>query len=73
MEDEQHPEETDAVLLVKRLHFPVKVTEWILEESSEVLEGSPFLCHIARLSCSKNKLLEITISLLGKSSIFQLF
>jgi len=71
VEDQQHPEETDAILLVKRLYFPVKVAKWILEESSEVLEGSPFLCHIARLSCSKNKLLEITISLLGKSSMFQ--
>ena len=69
VEDQQHPEEADAVLLVKGLNFPVEVSEWILEESSDVLEGSPFLCHIARLSCRDNKLSEITVSLLGKSSI----
>ncbi len=68
MEDQQHPEETDAVLLVKGLHFPVEIAKRILEESSEVLIGSPFLCHIARLSCSENELLEITISFLSKSS-----
>lgn len=69
MEDQQHPEETDTVLLVKRLHFPVEISKRILEESSDVLECSPFLCHIARLSCSDNKLSEITVSLLSKSSI----
>ena len=70
MEDQKDPEETDAILLMKRLNFPVEVAKGILEESSEVLEGSPFLSHIARLSCRKNKLLEITVSFLCKSSIF---
>ena len=70
MEAEQNPEETDSVLLVKRLYFPVEVTEGILEESSEVLESSPLLCHIARLSCSENELLEVTVSFLSKSSIY---
>ena len=69
MEDQQHPEETDAVLLVKGLYFPIEVSEWILEESSDVLECSPFLCHITRLSSCDNKLSEIAISLLCKSSI----
>jgi len=68
MEDQQHPEETDAVLLVKGLHFPVKIAKRILEESSEVLVCSPLLCHITRLSCSENELLEVTVSFLGKSS-----
>ena len=69
VEDQQHPEETDAVLLMKRLNFPVEVSKRIFEESSDVLESSPFLCHIARLSCGDNKLSEITISLLSECSI----
>jgi hypothetical protein len=71
VEDEKYPKETNAVLLMKRLNFPVKVAEGILEESSEVLKGSPLLCHIAGLSCGKNKLLEITVSFFSKSSIFR--
>jgi hypothetical protein len=69
VEDEQHPEETDAVLLVKRLNFPVEISEGILEESSDVLECPPFLGHITGLSSCDNKLVEITVSLLSKSSI----
>ena len=69
MEDEQHPEETDAVLLVKRLNFPVEISEGILEESSDILERSPFLGHITGLSSCDNKLIEIAVSLLSKSSI----
>ena len=69
MEAEEQPEETDAVLLVEGLNLPVNIGEGILEESSNVLEGSPLLGHIARLSSGLNKLMEITISLLCKSSI----
>ena len=69
VEDQQDPEETDAVLLVEGLNFPVEVTKRIFEESSDVLEGSPLLCHITRLSCGNNKLSEITISLLSECSI----
>jgi hypothetical protein len=69
VEDEQHPEETDAVLLVKRLNFPVEVSKRIFEESSDVLEGSPLLCHVTMLSCGHNKLSEITICLLSECSI----
>lgn len=71
--DEKHPDESDSVLLMKRLNFPVSVAEWILEESGDVLESSPFLGHISGLSGGLNELSEITISLLGKSSIIQYF
>jgi hypothetical protein len=70
MEDEENPDETDAVLLVEGLNFPVEVTEGVLEESSNILECSPLLCHIAGLSCGSDELSEVTIGLLGKSSIF---
>jgi len=69
VENEQNPEETDAVLLMEGLYFPVEVSKRIFEESSDVLEGSPLLCHVTRLSCGHNKLSEITISLLSECSI----
>lgn len=69
MEDQQNPEETNAVLLMKRLNFPVEISKRIFEESSDVLECSPFLGHITGLSSCDNKLIEITVSLLSKSSI----
>ena len=37
VEDQQHPEETDAVLLMKWLNLPINIAEGILEESSNVL------------------------------------
>ena len=72
MEDKEEPEETDAVLLMEGLDLPVDIAEWVLEESGNILESSPLLSHIARLSCGYNKLVEITISLLCKSSIYNL-
>lgn len=70
MEDEEHPDETNAVLLVKGLNLPVEVAEGVLEEPGNILEGSPLLGHIAGLSSRSDELSEITISLLGKSSIY---
>jgi hypothetical protein len=69
VEDQQDPEETDAVLLMERLYFPVEVAEGVFEESSNILEGSPLLCHVTRLSCGHNKLSEITVGLLSECSI----
>jgi len=69
MEDKKNPHESNSVLSVKRLDFPVDVTEWILKEASNVLECSPFLGHISGLSSCGNKLSEVAISFLGKSSI----
>jgi len=70
VEDEEDPDETDAVLLVEGLNLPVEVAEGVLEEPSNILECSPLLCHIAGLSCASDELGEVTIGLLGKSSIY---
>ena len=70
VEDQEQPDETDSVLLDQGLHFPVEITEWVLEETSDVLECSPLLCHIARLSCGSNELSKVAISLLCKGSIY---
>ncbi len=69
MEDEQEPDEADTVLLLERLNFPIEIAEGVLEESCNILEGSPLLCHITRLSGCSNKLSEVTVGFLGKSSI----
>jgi hypothetical protein len=71
VEDQQQPDETDAVLLHQGLHFPVNITEWIFEEASNVLERSPLLGHITRLSCSSDELSEITVCLFCKCSIIR--
>jgi len=72
VEYEETPSETDAVLLVEGLYFPVKITEWVLEETSNIFECSPFLCHIARLSCGIYEFSEITIGFLSKRSIMDI-
>ena len=51
MPDEEGPNESNSVLLVKGLDLPISVGKWILEESCDVLEGSPFLSVISGLSC----------------------
>lgn len=50
MENEQHPHESDSVLGVQGLQLPVDIAEGVLEESGNVLVGSPLLRHITGLS-----------------------
>ena len=49
MEDQEHPQYTDSILIGQLSHFPESVTEWVFHESSNVFECSPFLCHISWL------------------------
>jgi hypothetical protein len=72
VENEQNPEEADAVLLMEGLYLPVEIAKRIFEESSNILECSPLLCHVTGLSCGNNKLSEITISLLSECSIIRI-
>ena len=68
MEYEEDPYKSNSVCLVQGLQFPIKIAEWILEESGDVLEGSPLLGHVSWFSSCHHKLGEVTISLLGKRS-----
>lgn len=68
MEDSEAPKETDTVLSVERLHFPVDVAEGVFEEAGEVLEGSPALGIVPRLLGLVHKLAEVTICVLCKGS-----
>jgi hypothetical protein len=49
--EEENPDESDSILLMEDVQFPVSVSPRILEESGDVLESSPFLGHISWLSC----------------------
>lgn len=50
MPDKKNPDESDSVLSVEWLDFPVDVSSGVLEESGDVLESSPLLSHISWLS-----------------------
>ncbi len=69
MEAKEEPEETDSVLGVEGVDLPVDIGEGVLKESSNVLEGSPLLCHVTGLSCGNNELVEVTVGLLSECSI----
>ena len=66
--DQEDVDNSNSVLIRKGGNFPEGVTEWIFEESSEVLEGSPFLGHVSWLLGLCDELSVITIGLLGQSS-----
>ena len=68
VEDQAHPHESDAVLFVEGAQLPVSVTNWVFEETSNVLEGSPLLGVVAGLLCVQDKLGEVTVSLFSKRS-----
>ena len=65
MEDQQHVEESDSILVRERSDLPEGIAKWILEEPSDVLEGSPSLGHISWFLGLIDKLGQITIGFLG--------
>ena len=68
MERQRNPHETDAVGLVERVHLPVSVCEGVLEETGDILEGSPFLRFVAWFLGVSDKLHEVTVSFLLEGS-----
>ena len=68
MVDRDAPRESDTVLSVEGLDLPVDVADWVLEEASNVLKGSPALSIVSRLLCLVHELGEVAIGVLGKSS-----
>ena len=69
MPDEENVDNSNSVLVSQSSNFPEGITEWVLEESGDVLECSPFLSHISWLLGPSDELSEITIGLLGEGSI----
>ena len=62
MEDEQHVEKSDSILILKGGNFPEGIAEWILEEPGNVFESSPSLSVISWLGSLVDKFAEIAIS-----------
>jgi|TARA_B110000238_G_scaffold158604_1_gene171880 hypothetical protein len=69
MPDEENVDNSNSVLVSQSSNFPEGITEWVLEESGDVLECSPFLSHVSWLLGFSDELSEITIGLLGEGSI----
>ena len=67
--DQENVDNSNSILVSHGCNFPEGVTEWVLEESGNVFESSPFLCHVSWLLGSMNELSEITIGLFGEGSI----
>ena len=49
MECKNRVHEAEAVLIVEWLNLPVSVSNWILEEASDIFKGPPFLSIISWL------------------------
>jgi hypothetical protein len=64
----KNPDDSNSVLSTVGVGFPVHVTNGVLEESSNVLEGSPSLSFISRFLLVVNKFGEITVSFFSESS-----
>ena len=71
VEDNHAPHETNAVLSVEGLGLPVEVADWVLEEASNVFEGSPLLGIVSWLFHCVYELAEITVGGLHQSSIIK--
>ena len=68
MPDQENVDNSDSALVGKGCNFPEGIAEWVLEESGDVLECSPFLSHISWLLGPSDELGEITVSLLSEGS-----
>ena len=69
MEDDHAPHETNTVLSVEGLRFPVEIADWVFEETGNVLERSPSLGIITGFLGVVHELEEVAISVLGQSSM----
>ena len=69
MPNKANPNQTDSILLVERIQFPVSVADWVFVESGNIFERSPLLSVVSGLFSVEHKFAEISISFLGESSI----
>jgi hypothetical protein len=56
---------------VKGCDLPEHVSEWVLGETSNVFEGSPFLGLVSGFLHVQDKFSDVTISFFNKSSMYQ--
>ena len=65
MEDKNGVDDSHSILCVKGIHLPVKVTDWVFKETSNVFICSPALSIVSWFLGALDKLSEVTISLLS--------
>ena len=68
MESQQGVDESEAILSMEWLNLPVSVSNWVLEEASDVFERSPFLGIVSWLHSSVDPFSKITIGGLHERS-----
>jgi len=68
MESNKEVDEPESVLSVENLHLPVGIANWVLIETSDVLECSPSLGIVTRLVLLVNKFGEVAIGVFGQRS-----
>ena len=61
MEDQNCIHEAETVLIVEWFNLPVSVSEWILEEASDIFEGPPFLRIVSWLFRCVSKFGQVSI------------
>ena len=71
MEPKEGPNKSDSVLGVERLEFPVSVGHRVLEEPSDIFEGSPFLGHVPGLVHRGDHLVEVAFCFFRQSSVLK--
>lgn len=69
MPDKENVNNSDSILISEGSNLPESISKWVLKESGDVFECSPFLCHVSWFLGLSNELSEITIGLLGEGSI----
>lgn len=69
VEPHENPHQTNTVLLVEDVGFPINVSSRVFKETRNIFECSPSLGIITRLFGRVNELSEITVSFLGESSV----
>ena len=69
VEDQKAVHESNTVLGMEWVNLPVGISDWVLEEASDVFEGSPLLCIVSWFFHCVYKFAEITVGGLHQSSI----
>ena len=68
VEGKKSVDESEAILSVEWLNLPVSVSNWVLEETSNVFERSPFLGIVSWFHSSVDPFSKVTISRFHKRS-----
>jgi len=72
VEDHHAPHESHAILCKEWVHLPVDIADRVLNEPSDVLEGSPALSLISRLLSAVDELAEVTVGVLSQRSKYHI-